>query len=144
MYEQNISMPCPMYMDFLSWIIFIDNCTHHKISIDHAAWEERSQQRKQQEKRENEDEGRSPALAKVRAEVPWEDPAYAPGMGHVLQTRETSGCVSCSATRPSPAAWSSLPARPPSPSPPWPGRAGGGTTRRAGPPCDGCKDGGLS
>ena len=53
-----------MYMDLLSKIIFIDNCTHEKISIGHAAWEERKQQRKQRERRENEDEVRIPVLAK--------------------------------------------------------------------------------
>ena len=131
----------------LYWIIFISHsCTvsHQKINIDHAALEERRQQRKKQGRRENEDEARSRVRAKARAKVPWEGLAYAPGKGPARRTPETSGCVSCSATTPSPAAWSRRPARPPSPSPPWRGRAGGGTTRRAGPPCGGCKDDGLS
>ena len=73
----------------LYWIIFISHsCTvsHQKINIDHAALEERKQQRKKQGRRENEDEARSRVLAKVRAKVPWEGLAYAPGKGLALRT----------------------------------------------------------
>ena len=78
-----------MYMDLLLKIIFIDNCTHQKISIGHAALEERKQQRKQRERRENEDEARILVPAKVPTEVPWEGLACETGKDRVHRIRET-------------------------------------------------------
>ena len=116
---------------------------HQNFRNDHSALAEQRRQRRRQERRENEDEEKTRVLAKGQAEVLWGDLACATGKDLFPRILETSSCVSCSATRPSPAAWSSRPTRPRSPSPPWRGRAGGGTTRRAGQLCGGCKVGEL-